>query len=169
MANRDLMPWNRDRNRVGRYSGSGGPMMDLRQEMDRMLTDVLGGRFPSLGGNGAGRSVMAWPSIDMEETDDQVKITAELPGMRQEDIDLRIEDGMLSLSGERKDEREDKERGYSERYFGHFERQIALPRGVKEDACNAQFKDGMLTITMPKSEEAAKGRKIEIKDGMERS
>ncbi|QPQ56117.1 Hsp20/alpha crystallin family protein [Allosphingosinicella flava] len=167
MTNRDLMPWNRDRNRMSRYGGSGA-MMDLRHEMDRMLTDVLGGRFPSFGGNGAGRSVMAWPSIDVEETDDQVRITAELPGMRQEDIDLRIEDGMLMLSGERKDEREDKERGYSERYFGRFERQVALPRGVREDACDAQFKDGMLTITIPKSEDAAKGRKIEIKSGMER-
>lgn len=159
MANRDLMPWNRDRGQMSR--GVGG-LSDMRREMDRMLTDVLSGRFPSLGGDG--RGVMAWPQLDIEDNDKQVKITAELPGMKQDDIDLRVEDGMLTLSGERKDEREDKERGYSERYYGQFERQVALPRGVKEDACNAQFKDGVLTVTIPKAEDAGQGRRIKINE-----
>ena len=157
MANRDLMPWNRERGQMSRW---GGGMPDIRREMDRMLTDVFSGRFPSLGGDG--RGVMAWPQLDIEDSEKEVKVTAELPGMKQDDIDLRVEDGMLILSGERKDEREDKERGYSERYYGHFERQVALPRGVKEDACDARFKDGVLTVTIPKSEEAAQGRKIPI-------
>ncbi|HEY6916778.1 MAG TPA: Hsp20/alpha crystallin family protein [Allosphingosinicella sp.] len=160
---RELMPWGRDRSM--RMSGEGNPMLSLRREMDRMLTDVLGGAFPSFGGNG--RSVMAWPQLDVEDSDKEVRITAELPGMKEEDIDLRIEDGMLMLSGERKDERQDKERGYSERYYGHFERQIALPRGVDQDACNAEFRDGMLRITIPKNEEAAGGRKIPIKASAE--
>lgn len=159
MANRDLMPWNRQRGQTSRWGGD-SPVMDLRREMDRMLTDVFSGRFPSFGAGG--RDVMAWPQLDIEDKDDQVKITAELPGMKHDDIDLRVEDGMLMLSGDRKDEREDKERGYSERYYGHFERQVSLPRGVKEDACKADFKDGVLTITIPKSEEAAQGRKIPI-------
>jgi len=162
MTNRELMPWGRNR---GVRMGDGTPMMNLRREMDRMLTDVLGNAFPSFN-MGGGRSAMAWPQLDVEETDREVRITAEMPGMKQEEIDLRIEEGMLTLSGERKDERQDKERGYSERYYGHFERQVSLPRGVDPDQCRAEFRDGVLRITMPKNEEAAGGKKIPINGNM---
>lgn len=163
MANRDLMPWGRrNENIPARFGGVWeSPFMSLRREMDRLLSDVTSaGNMPTSGG----RSAMAWPSIDVNETDNEVKVTAELPGMNQDDIDLRVDDHILSISGERKDERGDKDRGYSERYYGRFERRIALPRDVDEKACNATFRDGVLTVTFPKSNEEESGRKIPINE-----
>jgi HSP20 family protein len=97
-----------------------------------------------------------------------VEITAELPGVREEDIDITIDDGVLTLRGEKKSVREDKEAGYRERSYGSFERRITLPANIDEDACAADFKDGVLTITLPKSEEKARGRKIEFGRGKRR-
>jgi HSP20 family protein len=82
--------------------------------------------------------------------------------MSEKDVELLMEDGVLTLRGEKKSQNEDKERGYSERMYGRFERRIALPHGVQEEGANASFRDGVLTVTLPKSAEAQKGRRIPI-------
>ena len=105
---------------------------------------------------------MSWPSVEVNESDKEVRVTAELPGMSDKDVDVHFEDGVLTLRGEKKSETEDKDRGYSERYYGRFERRVALPSSVTGEGCNANFRDGVLTVTLPKSEEAARGRRIEI-------
>jgi HSP20 family protein len=96
---------------------------------------------------------LGWPQIDIDETDKEVRITAELPGLDEKDVSLEIANGVLSISGEKKSESEDKARRFSERYYGRFERRIPL-EDVDEDKVSAAFKNGVLTITVPKSTEA---------------
>ena len=160
MAMRDLIPWRQQESRLPSLFGEEdrGPFFQLRREMDRLFDDFF--HLPARGGGGFG--AMSWPSLEMKETDNEVRITAELPGMSEKDVDLSVQDGMLTISGERKSENEDRDRGWSERYYGRFERRIALPDGADEAHCDANFRDGVLTIVMPKSHEAARSRKIPI-------
>jgi HSP20 family protein len=125
------------------------------------LDDFFRGSLPSLG-FGQGRGVGAWPSVELSETDRDLRITVEVPGMTEKDVELLLEDGVLTLRGEKKSESEDKDRGYSERYYGRFERHIGLPSGVDEQGAKADFKDGVLTVILPKSAEAERGRRIPI-------
>ena len=89
-------------------------------------------------------------------------VTAELPGLSEKDVELTVHDGVLTLRGEKKGEHCDKDRGWSERYYGRFERSIALPDGADEAKCEAEFRDGVLTIRMPRSPGASRGRRIPI-------
>ena len=161
MAMRDLIPWGRQESNVPAMcrDEERSPFVSLRREMDRLFDDFF--RSP-LSGSGLARSAMAWPSLEVKETDEEVRITAELPGMNERDVELSVQDGLLTLRGEKKAESEDKDRGWSERFYGRFERRIALPDGVDEEACNATFRDGVLTVTMPKAEEKTRSRRIPI-------
>ena len=93
---------------------------------------------------------MGWPSVEFNETDKEVKVIAELPGIEQKDVEVEIADGVLTISGEKKSETEDKERRFSERYYGRFERRIPVD-DVEQDKVAASFKNGILTVTLPKS------------------
>jgi len=111
----------------------------------------------------------AWgwsPSVDISETDGNVQIKAELPGLEAKDIDVDVSGDMLTLRGEKKmeEEKEEERYYYRERYSGSFQRSFRLPSGVESDKVDAEFKNGVLTINIPKSEEA-KQKKIEIKAG----
>ena len=166
MNMRDLIPWGRQSSTAPvQYQGQeANPVLSLRREMDRLFDDLFRGTLPSLG-SGFGRSLSAWPNVELSETDREIRITAEVPGMSEKDVELLLEDGILTLRGERKSETEDKDRGYSERYYGRFERRIALPSNVDEQGAKADFKDGVLSVTLPKSAEAERGRRIPINDG----
>ena len=129
--------------------------------MDRLFDDFF--RVPMLGSGLAG--AMTWPSLEVKETDEEVRVTAELPGMSEKDVELSVQDGMLTISGEKKSEQQDRDRGWSERSYGRFERRIALPDGADENKCEASFRDGLLTIRMPKSAEASRARRIPINAG----
>lgn len=113
-----------------------------------------------------GRS--AWtPAVNVEETRDELVLTAELPGMRQEDVEIELENNVLSLSGQKEETRtegaeEDRRYHLWERRWGGFQRSFTLPRTVKADEISATFQDGVLRIHMPKAAEA-RGRKIEIR------
>jgi HSP20 family protein len=132
----------------------------MRREMDRFwdsFFDVAPRRKTEEGGE--------WfPSLDVSETKNDIVVKAELPGMDPKDIDISLSDGSLILKGERKTEKEEKEEGYHliERSFGKFYRTVPLPQGVQSDKINASYKDGVLKITLPKSEEAKK-KEIKIK------
>ena len=104
------------------------------------------------------------PSVEMVERDDEFLLTAELPGVKIENVDVDVEDGMLTLRGTKEDRFEKEEKRYHvwERSYGSFERRFTLPRGVDPSAVKADFEDGVLTVHLPKGAEA-KGRKIEIK------
>lgn len=104
------------------------------------------------------------PSVDITESNDGYEVKAEIPGLNKDDIKISFEDDMLKLSGERKFEDEKKEKNYHriERRYGKFERAFHLPKNVKMEDIDAKYKDGILTVHIPKSEEA-KPREIEIK------
>jgi HSP20 family protein len=160
MSMRDLIPWGRQSSTAPmQYQNPDNPIMGFRREVDRLFDDLFRGSLPSLG---VGRSLAAWPNVELSETDREVRVTAEVPGMSDKDVELLMEDGVLTIRGEKKSETEDKDRGYSERYYGRFERRIALPSNVDQQGAKADFRDGVLTVTLPKSAEAERGRRIPI-------
>src|SRR5919202_1856428 len=152
MAVRDLIPWGRGSSSAPtRYSEAADPFVTLRREMDRLFDDAFRGfGVPSLG---FGRDV-GWPSLEVSETEKDVTVTAELPGLGERDVEVLLAEGVLTIRGEKKSEAEDKERRFSERYYGRFERRVALPAEVDEDKVQASFENGVLTVTMPKSAKA---------------
>lgn len=144
----ELVPWNRGRSALdGRFGGDGDPFRSLYREMNRMFDDFTHGF-------GFGRDGMSnnWPHVEVSETDIEFKIVAEMPGMEEKDIDISLHDGMLTLKGEKKSENASPH--YSERWQGQFERSLQLGNDVDPDKCNAEFKNGVLTITLGKRAEA---------------
>ncbi|MBQ8465929.1 MAG: Hsp20/alpha crystallin family protein [Alphaproteobacteria bacterium] len=105
------------------------------------------------------------PKLDIAELKDKYEIKAELPGMDEKDINLSVEDGLLTISGEKKAETEEKDKGYylKECSYGSFSRSVRLPDNIADDKISAQFRKGVLFIDMPKTKETqSKARKIEI-------
>jgi HSP20 family protein len=96
---------------------------------------------------------MGWPNIEVNESDKEVKVIAEVPGLEEKDVEVELADGTLAIRGEKKTETEDKERLFSERYYGRFERRIPV-EDVEQDKAAASFKNGVLTVTLPKSPHA---------------
>jgi len=130
----------------------------LRHEVDRFFENPWGelARSSEFFGGWA-------PALDLHEDKDSLTLRAELPGMKKEDIEIAIEDGVLSISGERKREEKygDAESYRSERFFGRFNRSLTLPKPVNVEQVKASYKDGVLTVTLPKTE-AAKPKQIEV-------
>lgn len=139
--------------------GGLGRLSDLREEIDRLFEAPLAELARS------SNLLSGWtPALDVHEDKDNFILKAELPGMKKEEIDISLHDGTLSISGERKMEAklETAEVHRAERFVGRFQRTVALPTAVAADKVNAQYKDGVLTITLPKTEEA-KPKHIEVK------
>lgn len=158
MAIRDLIPFTRESGGAPTlWRDEFSPIGSFRREMDRLFDDFF--RAPSISrfGEFGGALTTTWPSLDVKDKDDELLITAEVPGMTDKDVDLFVDKGVLTIRGEKKGEKEEK--GYSERFFGKFERQVPLPASVDEAHCRADFHDGLLTIHLPKSREAEADRK----------
>jgi len=147
----------------------------FRTEIDRLLdrfsTDLVWPSFPRMFGD---RSIfgsrpsftLPTPAMDVSENADAYKLTAELPGMSEKEIEVALSDGMLTLTGEKKQEKEQKDKNYylSEREYGSFKRSFTLPDGIDADKISAEFAKGVLTITLPKKPEAkAAPKKVEVK------
>lgn len=123
----------------------------LRDEIDRLFEAPLAEFVRN------NQLLSGWaPALDVYEQKDDVVVRAELPGMKKEDIEVSLHDNTLSISGERKHEEthEGQEVYRSERFFGRFQRSVTLPTVVSADKVKAQYKDGVLTVTLPKAEEA---------------
>lgn len=108
------------------------------------------------------------PSLEVSDEGKALKVTAELPGMNQEDIKLRLDDGMLTLSGEKRSESESKEEGVfrNERYYGFFQRTIPLPEDIDAEKAEADFRQGVLTVRFPKlASPKSSAKQIEVKAG----
>ena len=147
MTLRDLIPWNNgSRNVTVQRNDGGNPFLALHREMNRLFDDAF--RSFDIAPFGS-TAMMGWPSVELNETDKEVKVIAELPGLEQKDVEVELADGMLRISGEKKSETEDKERLFSERYYGRFERRIPVD-DVDQDKVAASFKNGVLTVTLPK-------------------
>ncbi|HXQ74284.1 MAG TPA: Hsp20/alpha crystallin family protein [Pyrinomonadaceae bacterium] len=139
------------------------PFRDLRtlqEEVNRLFSTNLTRAF---GDEGIGRGAWA-PSVDIYENKDQIVLEAELPGMKQEDFDLSIENNVITLRGERKFEKTDETDNYHrvERSYGSFTRSFTLPQTVSAEGATAQYSNGVLRVTLPKREET-KARRIEVK------
>ena len=132
-------------------------MMTLREAMDRLFDDAFT-RPLSI------RDGWSSPAIDMYQTDEEIVVKASLPGFKADDVQINITGDVLTIRGELKHEEEQKEKAWHmrEQRWGSFERSVALPTNVVADRANADFENGILTITLPKAEEA-KPRTISVK------
>jgi HSP20 family protein len=159
----DLIPWKREKQVPVRREEE-NPLWAFRREMDRLFDDFFGawgGRALAPFGEGWGAFS---PQVDVAEMEDEIKVSAELPGLDNEDIDVSLSDDVLTISGEKKEEKEEKGKNYyrSERSYGAFRRDIPLPSQVDADKVDAVFQKGVLTITLPKTAEA-KAKKVTVK------
>ncbi len=149
-----------------------GPVMSLRDEIDRLFDDFGGGfwRRPWMRRSGAQPSTaMAWrmsPNVEVVDCNGEYRIAAEVPGLSAKDVEVTLHDGMLTIRGEKTEERREGKADYlvSERRYGSFHRTMPLPAGADRDKITADLANGVLTVTVPRSEAAkAAERKIEIK------
>lgn len=137
-----------------------GDLTRMQDEMNRFFDEFFGEHRQGLAEG-------SWlPMVDVSETNGEFIVRAELPGMRHEDIDISVQDNILTLKGEKKQEKKEERENFHrlERSYGSFSRSFSLPAGVKPDDIKATFKDGVLEISMPKAEEA-KAKKIAITAG----
>lgn len=156
-----------------RPAGVWSPFETLRSETDRLFDDFAPSSWRPLGRSLFGRempSLNGWavvaPAVDVVEKDDAFEVSAEIPGIDQQDIKVMLSNGFLTIRGEKQEEKEDKQKEYhvSERRYGSFQRSFQIPDGVDVDKVEASFKKGILNIKLSKSAEAKKNeRQIEIK------
>jgi HSP20 family protein len=154
MAARDLIPWSRGRDVTVRRGEEPNPFVALHREVNRLFDDVFRGfdLMPFRSDRFSDRA-MGWPNIEVSENEKEVKVTAEVPGLDEKDIEVELANDTLVIKGEKRTETEDKDRLFSERYYGRFERRIPVEE-VDEDKVSAAFKNGVLTVTMPKAPRA---------------
>ncbi len=158
MANSDLHNRAANRNLAER-----DPFTALQSEMMRFFDDLRRGVNDPAPQLGLGAVA---PRLDIQEDDQNLYVVAELPGMTENDVELTYNEGVLRIAGEKRaehgDSDDDRQVHVTERSYGRFERQIPLNRSINEDQINAAFKDGVLTVTLPKAEEEQQGRRIEV-------
>jgi HSP20 family protein len=162
MALRDLIPWGHSTTAPARR-GEAPAFESLHREMNRLFDDFF--RDFEVGPWG-GRGALQVPTVDVHEDKDAITVSAELPGMEEDDISVELTDNALILSGEKKDEREEERDGYThtERTYGSFHRAIPLTTPVDGEKVDAKFKNGVLEVKLPKVAGDADGRKrIEVK------
>jgi HSP20 family protein len=146
------------------------PLESLRQEIDQLIEDFGLGtwRLPFRRSffdmdpfRRAKTAFSGMPAVDVTKTEKGYKVVAELPGMDEKNIEVKIANGMLTIKGEKQEEKEEEKQNYyvRERSFGSFERTFPVPDGVDLDQVDASFKKGVLTVTLPKTEEAQKAKK----------
>ena len=165
---KSLVPW-RSNNKTSLPATSDDyfdPFVTFRREMDRMFDDF----FTGFGGRGLMASSAGWqgvtPTLDVTETDKEIVVTAEVPGLDDKDFEVTLAGDMLTIKGEKKAEHEERngDSHYMERRFGSFSRSLRLPHEVKDEKVDAKYDKGVLTIRVPKSAEAQSAvRRIEVK------
>ncbi len=152
---RSLIPVGRER------SLASHPFLSLQREIDRLFDDFTRG-FPSFSSVSSNGKLM--PVTDVTETEKEIEITAELPGLEEKDVQINLADNVLTIRGEKKAEKEEKDKDYRmlERSYGAFERSLELPEGVNADMIKASLSKGVLTVTVPKPV-PAQAKTIEVK------
>ena len=164
------------RNPLSSYRGGGllgggiDPLFSLHRDMNRLFDEVMGGGQAFSGGqSGQGQIIDARMSVS--ETEHEIRVAAELPGVREEDIDVSLNDEVLTIRGEKKFERQDEKENFHfvERSFGTFQRSIRLPFPVNPDQVQARFDNGVLTVTLPKTAQQERTRRIQVQRGVANS
>jgi HSP20 family protein len=169
MRIRELIPWQSRHREEGELSrrGANDPFTALHTQMNWLFDQFLEGfDMEPFGRTGLAEwGAAPVPKVDVAETEDSVHVTAELPGMKEDDIDVTLSDGNLVIRGEKKAEKEDKQKNYYrvERSYGSFQRSIPLPAEVDDQKVDASFKDGVLNIILPKVAPSKSGKKITVK------
>ena len=167
---RDLIPWSRDRD-VAAGRAADHPLMSFQRDMNRLFEDLWRGFDAPLPGRAEALATMISPRIEVKETEAEVVVSAELPGMKESDVEITLSDNVLSIRGEKKTEKteektEEKTGGgytYSERSYGPCERRLPTDAEIVADQAEASFADGVLTVTCPKNAEArSQPRRIRI-------
>ncbi len=166
----DLIPWRKGKTTLPiRRQRELDSLFDFRNEINRLFDEFFERPF----GLSSLFDESAWwgdfaPQMDVSETDKEILVSAELPGMEPEDIHITVDHGTLTISGEKRAEKEEEGKRYYrvERSYGAFQRSIPLPEGVDENKIDATFKRGVLKIRLPKTPEAqGKRKRIPIKTG----
>jgi len=145
----------------------GDPFVSLQRGMNRLMEDVFrNAGMPTAGAEGHEVGLLM-PQINVSETESEVRITAELPGVAEKDVDVTLDDDVLTIRGEKRmEQKEDKENyHFVERSFGRFMRSIRLPQSVNRDQVKANVENGVLTIVLPKNAAQEKTRHIPVKSG----
>jgi HSP20 family protein len=140
-------------------------LTSIQNEMNRLFNTFFD--TPTTGSGGNGNTLRRWiPAMDLVESDEHFVLKADLPGLTEADVNVEVEDNVLTISGDRKAEHEDKREGYVrvERAFGAFRRSLTLPEGIDPEAVQASFENGVLEVRIPKPEER-KPRKVAIQVG----
>jgi HSP20 family protein len=163
MARNPLTPF---RSGFGMLGGS-DPFLSLHREMNRLFDDVLRGTASAQGGGQGIAGSMIAPQINVSETDNEIRVTAELPGVTENDIQIDLNDDILVIRGEKKFEREDEKENFHfvERSYGTFQRTLRLPFSVDPGKVQASFENGVLTVTLPKSAQQERSHRIQVNAG----
>ena len=138
---------------------------DVQSEVDRLFGEMLGGLSRGRERQGAGQQLATWaPAVDVLTKDADLVIRAELPGLKQEDVDITLQNGVLTISGEHKVDEEEDRGGYHvrERRYGSFRRSMTLPEGTDESKIHARFEDGVLEVTVEGAAIEQAPKRIEI-------
>ncbi len=161
----DLVPWNRKKDSLVTQAGE-APIYALQKEVNRLFDEFWNSfdltPFRSIEHLAGARM----PKVDITETDDEIIVSAELPGLDEKNIEVLLSRDTLTIKGEKKEEIEDKKKNYRhvERSYGAFQRTIALPSEIETEKVSATFKKGVLVVTLPKTMEAKKEvKKIAVK------
>ena len=150
----------------GLMVGGGDPFLTLHREMNRLFDDALRGSPAVAGSQGAQSSLLA-PHMDVSETDKEIRIQAELPGVNENDVDVSLNEDVLTIRAEKKQERKEEREGVhvSERSFGTFQRSLRLPFQVDAEQVQARFENGVLHVSLPKTAPQERSRKIQVQAG----
>lgn len=162
----ELMPWRKKENAVSK-----APQTSPFDKLQKQMNELFDGFFDDFGKHSLikgknGREFMFSPHFDVAETENSIEVSAELAGMDEKDINVSLDNNVLTIKGEKKEEKEEKKKDYhvSERCYGSFERSFSLPDGLDENNIKAKFNKGILHVIMPKTEKAkAKSKKIQVK------
>jgi HSP20 family protein len=165
---KDIVPADKGREALPARRKEEYPLFALQREMNRLFDDFFRGfdlrPLRMADQKWAGFS----PRLDLEETEKEYRITAELPGMEEKDVEVLLTGNSITLKGEKKEEKEEKGRNYyhTERSYGSFHRSVPLPEGIEIEKVDAEFKNGVLTVKLPKTaQEKTKSKKVPIKSG----
>jgi len=177
MSLKSILPWKKDGKKLpiqrdaDIVDNTEYPLLSLQNEMNRLFDDFWRNpfsmrpfdAFDRMWPSTIGGSTLSGfnPNVDISETDKEIKLEAELPGLDEKDIEISISEDVLTIKGEKRQENERKDSNYyfAERSYGMFTRQFALPNAVDENKIEATFKKGVLTVTMPKRPEVVEQRK----------
>jgi HSP20 family protein len=151
---------------LSRYRGRG--FYDPLSEMNRLFGEMFGGPARRQGTGQEQQQVTGWaPATDVVQRDEDLVVRAEIPGARPEDVDITVQDGVLTISGKLEEEREEERQGYlvRERRSGTFRRSLQLPQDVDEDQINARFENGILEVTIPGAAAGREPKRIQVEGG----